>query len=206
MTIDRSLGHTGWGLADAELFQGQSLPTRVRAPRPRISLERPVISCHGCAQLPCFGVALSSLQQRTIHGLQSLRPAFPPSSPPQRCPRAQQHPRQGWSGDNASLEHMRQQSGIKRDRPSSPSCLACVVWPSCIAIAWLLLAVGRARPKEQDRRQLPSHRVGGIAPPAPMRKSPTTQAKYSLWSSNPRPTAHRTIALTTELGEHLLPC
>ena len=146
MTIDRSLGHTGWGLADAELFQGQSLPTRVRAPRPRISLERPVISCHGCAQLPCFGVALSSLQQRTIHGLQSLRPAFAPSSPPQRCPRAQQHPRQGWSGDNASLEHMRQQSGIKRDGPSSPSCLACVVWLSCIAIARLLLAMGRAPP------------------------------------------------------------
>ena len=26
--------------------------------------------------------------------------------------------------------------------------------------------------------------------------------KYSLWGSNPRPMAHRTIALTTELREH----
>ena len=28
--------------------------------------------------------------------------------------------------------------------------------------------------------------------------------KYSLWGSNPRPMAHKTIALTTELREHLL--
>ena len=27
---------------------------------------------------------------------------------------------------------------------------------------------------------------------------------YSLWGSNPRPMAHKTIALTTELREHLV--
>ena len=28
---------------------------------------------------------------------------------------------------------------------------------------------------------------------------------YSLWGSNPRPMAHKTIALTTELREHCIP-
>jgi hypothetical protein len=31
-----------------------------------------------------------------------------------------------------------------------------------------------------------------------------TLAMYSLWGSNPRPMAHKTIALTTELREHCL--
>ena len=100
-----------------------------------------------------------------------------------------------------------------REPLAGNTCVCGVVFAVCLCEGWqsVRLCDGKVGGGVGER---PRRRPCSACPCAPefqnlqtmfvhLRADPFFTRPYSLWGSNPRPMAHKTIALTTELREHL---